>query len=218
VDSIRPEFLNNLFYDRSRAMGKVSSQLTRPIRTFNIANRAEKVISREKPIPAPQYAVTERQKELLDKVNPTFLEDHYRKNMQLDQRLKDVFVTSTDVQEIKEPTKESRLLPQSRHTEENESIFESYESITIPAGKCSLKQALTFLLQHKHDPITYNSENIASEYKIDKKAVDDILKHFKLYVTASSNDGLRPHAIEDPIQKIIDHGVELKKKKDLENK
>jgi len=47
-------------------MGKIYSMLTRPIRTFNITNRAEKVISREKPIPAPQYATTEKQKKLSD--------------------------------------------------------------------------------------------------------------------------------------------------------
>lgn len=41
----------------------------------------------------------------------------------------------------------------------------------IPVGKCSLKQALTFILQHKHDPIMYSSENIASEYKMNKKVV-----------------------------------------------
>jgi len=45
-------------------MGKIYSMLTRPIRTFNVINRAERVISREKPIPAPQYATTEKQKKL----------------------------------------------------------------------------------------------------------------------------------------------------------
>lgn len=51
------------------AVGKVYSLLTRPIRTFNVANRAERVISREKPVPAPQYASTEKQKKLTDEGN-----------------------------------------------------------------------------------------------------------------------------------------------------
>lgn len=198
-------------------MGKVYSTLTRPIRTFNIANRAEKVISREKPVPAPQYAAVEEQKKISDQVNPHFLRDHYQKNTRLDQRLKDVFVTSTDsqyIQEIKEPMKESKPLPQSRHSWENDSIFDPYEPTMIPVGKCSLKQALTFLLQHKRDPVTYNSENIASEYKIDKKVVDDILKYFKLYVTVSpkSSDLTEP----DPFQDFIDEGFETKRLKDKE--
>jgi len=66
--------------------------------------------------------------------------------------------------------RESKPLPQNRHSWENEFIFEPYVS-TIPIGKCTLKQAFTFLLQHKRDPVTYNSETIASEYKIDKKTV-----------------------------------------------
>lgn len=50
-------------------------------------------------------------------------------------------------------------------------MYEFYEPTVIPVGKCSLKQAFTFISQHKHDPIKYNSENIASEYKLDKKVV-----------------------------------------------
>jgi len=200
-------------------MGKIYSVLTRPVRTFNIANRAERVISREKPIPAPQYAVTEKQKKLTDKVNPHFLEEHYQKNVQLDQRLKDVFVTSTDQhsQEIKESTGESKPLPQNRHSWENEFMYEFYEPTVIPVGKCSLKQTLTFISQHKHDPIKYNSENIASEYKLDKKVVDDILKYFKLYVIKSEKQDERP--LEDSVQEMIDETLGIGKyKRDVEKK
>lgn len=190
-------------------MGKVYSLLTRPLRTFNIENRAERIISRDKPIPAPQYPATEKQKKLSEQINPHFLEDHYQKNVQLDQRLKDVFVTSTDSQVKQELTKESKLLPQSRHKWDNDSRLESYESTMIPMGKCSLKQALAFLLQHKRDP-TYNSETIASEYKLDKRVVDDILKYFKLYVTVSPDNPTPTE--EDPIQDALEQAIELKKK------
>lgn len=50
-------------------MGKVYSILTRPIRTFNIENRAARIISREKPIPAPQYPSTEEQQKLSEEGN-----------------------------------------------------------------------------------------------------------------------------------------------------
>jgi len=197
-------------------MGKVYSTLTRPVRSFNIANRAERVISREKPVPAPQYATTEKQKKLSSEVNPHFLEDHYRKDGQLDQRLRDVFVTSTDPQAIKEPMRESKPLPQNRRSLDDESFYEPYYGpAMIPAGKCSLKQAFAFLLQHRRDPVTYSSENIASEYKMDKKVVDDILKHFKLYVTVTSNN---PEVIEDPIQEMIDERYGHKKERAIEEK
>lgn len=53
-------------------MGVIYSRLTRPIRTFNIENRAEKIISRKKPIPAPQYASTEKQKKLTNEGSVEF--------------------------------------------------------------------------------------------------------------------------------------------------
>ncbi|KAL6264381.1 hypothetical protein P5V15_004493 [Pogonomyrmex californicus] len=187
-------------------MGKVYSTLTRPIRNLNIETRAERLISREKPIPAPQYGATEKQKKLMDSVNPHFLEEHYQKNIQLDQRLKDVFVRSTDLQEIKGSVKESKPLPQNRQSFYDDFLFESCEY--IPVGKCSLKQVFMFLMQHKRDPITYSSENIASEYKLDKKVVDDILKYFKLYIIVTPKD--MTEKLEDPFQKMLE--LEMKKK------
>lgn len=46
-----------------------------------------------------------------------------------------------------------------------------YESAVIPEGKCTVKQAFAFISQHKDDPIKYSSENIAAQYKIDKKVM-----------------------------------------------
>ncbi|XP_070159887.1 protein NDUFAF4 homolog [Polyergus mexicanus] len=194
-------------------MGKVYSLLTRPIRTFNVDNRAARIISREKPVPAPQYPSTEKQKKLSDEVNPNFLKEHYQKNVRLDQRLKDVFVTSTDPQEVIEPAREPRLLPQNRHMID-EYAFNFLEPTTIPVGKCSLKQVLTFLSQHEDDPLTYSSKNIAAEYKIDKKVVDDLLKHFKLYVTKPIIPKSE-EVLEDPIQEMFDTALEEKNKRDV---
>lgn len=36
-------------------MGKAMSLVTKPFRTFNVESRAHKVISREKPTPAPKH-------------------------------------------------------------------------------------------------------------------------------------------------------------------
>ncbi|XP_014481670.1 PREDICTED: protein NDUFAF4 homolog [Dinoponera quadriceps] len=186
-------------------MGVVYSTLTRPIRTFNIANRAERIISREKPVRAPQYEFTEKQKKLTDEVNPDFLEKHYQKNMQLDNRLKDVFVTSTDSQINLETTTAEKSLPQSRRNRD-EFNMDYHESTVIPEGKCTLKQALTFISQHREDPIKYNSENIAVQYKIDKGKIDEILKHFKSYVSFVPDAPLEKPE-QDLIQKTIDDMV-----------
>ncbi|XP_020295578.1 protein NDUFAF4 homolog [Pseudomyrmex gracilis] len=197
-------------------MGKIYSTLTRPVRTFNIENRAEKIISREKPIPAPQYESTEKQKKLLNEINPKFLEDHYKKNVQLDQRLKDVFVTSTDSQEsLSKEEREIKSLPQMRHSRDD-FIFDCYETAVVPEGKCTVKQAYTFLSLHKRDPTTYNSEHIAAKYKLDKKTVDEILKYFKLYALVESNSELEEP--EDPFQDMIDDAIKNQKKASIEDK
>jgi len=47
-------------------MGKAYSILLRPLRSFNVENRAARVISKEKPIAAPQYKYVEKQKELMN--------------------------------------------------------------------------------------------------------------------------------------------------------
>lgn len=68
------------------------------------------------------------------------------------------------------PREKPKLLPQNRGSME-EYVFNFYDAIVIPKGKCSLTQAFTFLLQHKHDSVTYSSEKIAAEYTLDKKIV-----------------------------------------------
>ncbi|KZC09905.1 PREDICTED: protein NDUFAF4 homolog [Dufourea novaeangliae] len=161
-------------------MGKVYSYFTRPIRSFNIENRAHRVISKEKPVPAPQYPSVTKQKELVDKLYPNYMEIHYKKNKQLDEHLKNVYVTSND--SVREPEGEAvstKPLPQDRkHPPELQ--FGFYQSDIIPEGKCTLKQALTFIGKHNENSSEYTAEIIAIEYKLDKQVVVNILKHFKI--------------------------------------
>lgn len=44
-------------------MGKVLTTLARPIKNFNLESRAHKVISKEKPTPAPKYKIDAEQYE-----------------------------------------------------------------------------------------------------------------------------------------------------------
>lgn len=74
-------------------------------------------------------------------------------------------------QHISSGTEEkSKLLPQNRHST-HDFDMDFYEPTVIPKGKCTLRQAFRFISQHKNDPIKYNSENIAAEYKIDEKII-----------------------------------------------
>lgn len=49
-------------------MGGVTSKFLKPFRTFNIENRAQKVIEK-KPVPAPSYPSIEKQKQVADQSN-----------------------------------------------------------------------------------------------------------------------------------------------------
>lgn len=69
-----------------------------------------------------------------------------------------------------EPSQSSRSLPQDRY-KSDVTIINYYEPVIIPAGKCSLKQTVTFLGRHKRDPIKYSMENIAVEHNMDKEIV-----------------------------------------------
>ena len=77
-------------------MGKTLSKLrgqmiTRPIQRFNIESRTEKILSQEKPTPAPKY---QTDIDLLQKIrheNPEILEETRNRNSLLDQRLKQVW-------------------------------------------------------------------------------------------------------------------------------
>lgn len=44
-------------------MGKVFSMISRPVKNFNIESRAHKIISQEKPVPAPKHKASIEQAE-----------------------------------------------------------------------------------------------------------------------------------------------------------
>ncbi|XP_076287730.1 NADH dehydrogenase [ubiquinone] 1 alpha subcomplex assembly factor 4-like [Lasioglossum baleicum] len=170
-------------------MGKVLSLLTRPIRTLNIENRAAKVISREKPIPAPQHASVSKQKELVDKMYPNFMEEHNKKNRALDDRLKNVFVTSEDPVQPEQKTKEesTKVMPQ-KGVSAPQFEFGFYEADIVPEGKCSLRGALVFMKAHIDNPTEHTTEKIAAQYKLDKTVVASILKHFTIPELQTKSD------------------------------
>nr|XP_033332363.1 protein NDUFAF4 homolog isoform X2 [Megalopta genalis] len=159
-------------------MGNFQTFVTRPIRAFNIENRTRRLLAKEKLTPAPQHASVGKQKELVDKMCPNFMEEHYKKNTQLDDRLKNIYVKSTDPMETEEAIKSIRPLPQERGIQEYD--FSYYDSDNVPEGKCSLNQVLTFLKNHSDNPDVYTADKIAAEYKLDKDVVESILIHFQV--------------------------------------
>ncbi|XP_043581230.1 protein NDUFAF4 homolog isoform X1 [Bombus pyrosoma] len=177
-------------------MGTVYSYITRPIRSFNIENRTARILGKEKPIPAPEYPSAQRQREVVDKsisilVKPNLKDTQHKKDHELDDRLKSVFVQSKDP-EIEPTQVSSRPLPQNRS---QYSLDEYYETLVPRKGKCTIKEVVTFLTKHQENEAEYSIERISQKYQIDKQTVENILTSYKLF-----------HAMTDVKQLKIEEG------------
>ncbi|CAB3375411.1 Hypothetical predicted protein [Cloeon dipterum] len=167
-------------------MGQASSRvfhfLTKDIRNIIIENRAHKVISRDKPQPAPRYPATERELERLAADHPEILAEQSRKSSDLDDRLKKVFVVSHDPDlQVKQEANPSRPLPlQRKPIPKPEFGFE--EPSQVAAGKVTFKQAIKFITDHQDDPARWNADTIAKHYKLETEVVDNILVHFRPFL------------------------------------
>lgn len=72
-------------------------------------------------------------------------------------------------------------LPEDR-TRPGKFTYGFMEPETIPPGRCSIRQALDFLLEHRSDPDEVGSaESIARRYNLDIKHVNNILTHFSVF-------------------------------------
>ncbi|XP_071864887.1 NADH dehydrogenase [ubiquinone] 1 alpha subcomplex assembly factor 4 [Bombus fervidus] len=158
-------------------MGAVYSYITRPIRSFNIENRTARILDKKKPIPAPEYPSSQRQREVVDKLKPNLKDIQHKKDHELNDRLKNVFVQSKDPEiEIKQVS--SKPLPQDRS---QYSLDEFYEPLVHQKGKCTIKEVVTFLTKHQENEAEYSIERISQKYQIDKQTVENILTNYKIF-------------------------------------
>ncbi|XP_050075640.1 protein NDUFAF4 homolog [Anopheles maculipalpis] len=164
-------------------MGKAMSVVGRQVQRFNVENRAQKVISQAKPKPAPKYESNLRDLERVLKEHPEIVEEQSRKNVQLDENLRQVYVTSKDVAidpkaaQTQDPDKP---LPINRSTVE-EYEFGHLEPRTVTKGRCTLRQAVQFIANHQTDPQQWTAAKIAEYYSMKETLVKNILNHFKSF-------------------------------------
>uniref|UniRef100_A0A182Q4D9 NADH dehydrogenase [ubiquinone] 1 alpha subcomplex assembly factor 4 n=1 Tax=Anopheles farauti TaxID=69004 RepID=A0A182Q4D9_9DIPT len=164
-------------------MGKVMSVVGRQVQRFNVENRAQKVISQTKPKPAPKFESNLRDLERVLKDHPEIVAEQSRKNVQLDENLRQVYVTSKDVAvdpKAGHPQDPNKPLPINRTTVE-EYEFGHLEPRAVTKGRCTLRQAVQFIANHQTDPQQWTSAKIAEYYNMKEPLVKTILAHFKSF-------------------------------------
>lgn len=162
-------------------MGKILSVIQRKVNRFNVENRAHRIISKDKLTPAPKHPSAIQELEIIKSDYPHILEDQYRKDLKLDDRLKQVFVHSYDPVAVEEPTvNRSHSLPQVRKPPE-ETEFGYVEPAMIPQGRFTLKQAVKFIADHEANPNTWTAAAIAKEYNINQDNLEKILFYYRTF-------------------------------------
>lgn len=171
---------------------------------YNAENRAYKELSRQEksPVAAPKYdaGIVDYRKSMLGRSyefrcitltflwywycwnqiseNKTYLAEVTNKNTQLNERLKDVYVTSSEEEaDILNKNKlYEKLLPMKRTTDFFELGYK--ESNCIPVGRVSLMQTMKFISDHRMNASVWTVDKIANETKLKKDVVGRILVKF----------------------------------------
>lgn len=208
-------------------MGALVTKVLRPIKSFNIENRAHRVISKEKPTPAPRYQqAIEDMRRAMD-ADPKINEKLSTKDPELDKMLKDVYVTSEgkpeeDITREIQQKNPDRPLPMYRmQPEDFEYGFK--EPDQVPYGRVTLRKALEFLSAYQSNPNEVTPEKIAEEYKLKLEDVNNALKYFKTFEIFLPATKTAPATFAGPanLRKQMERAFEMKQiedKKKLEPK
>lgn len=158
-------------------MGKIVSKVVRPVKNFNVDNRAQRVLQSEKPRPSPRHPSTAQGYDSMAQEHPDLLGEQKKKHRKLDEHLRNIRVDSFgENPEI--VSKSQRQLPVDRR-KNIPSDYGFTEPDIIPDGRASLRQALDFISQHHLNPQDYPAEKIAVQYKLNSPEVQNILRYFQ---------------------------------------
>ncbi|CAG2103070.1 unnamed protein product [Medioppia subpectinata] len=160
----------------------------RPLQRFNVDNRAEKAIDKQKAIPrmAPRHERTDQLFKQITQNNPQFRQELNEKREDLLKRLQTVKVVSEERVWTEEEVKEmeeikERVRSRLPHSHEGTDIpMHAYvEPHHVPIGRISLIRALDFIGKHAQSPDHFDAHTIAAQHRLDEEEVKNVLKYFK---------------------------------------
>ncbi|XP_034944146.1 protein NDUFAF4 homolog [Chelonus insularis] len=198
-------------------MGIIRSKLMRPLKTYNVGHRAEKVISQEKPKSAPYYPSVYEQIKVAKEASPNFIKEHYKKDSELYERLKGVFVTSNMTENPKIKQKEKKTLPFSTITPDAFE-FGFWEPKEVSERKCNLRNVIVMLADHITNKEQNSAEILAEKYKLDLKDVENLLEYYRVLqiFEPKRERGIREEDMSLP--KMNEKGILIWKSMDQVNK
>ncbi|XP_064095113.1 protein NDUFAF4 homolog isoform X1 [Macrobrachium nipponense] len=174
-------------------MGKAFSALGRkagkPIRNYNIEERAHRAIMEKNRPKAPRHESTVRLIEDSVRSLPEEIKENLKgKDKELLERLRTVYVTSKDVTpEIKISSETpNRPLPVDRKTMEDPE-YGFHVPARVPYGKITLRDALQAISKHQEDPQLWTAKKISYEYKIDSGLAEKMLTYFRTFIVVVPN-------------------------------
>ncbi|XP_059615263.1 protein NDUFAF4 homolog [Phlebotomus argentipes] len=163
-------------------MGQVGSMISRRANRFNAENRAHRIIARDKPTPAPKYESNLKDLQKALEITPDLVEKLSKKDVGLDDRLKQVYVTSetTIVKHNPETQNIDRPLPMdTKRLPDFEFGHKDPEYVT--PGKVTMQQISQFLADHERNRDLWTVEKIAEHYKLPLEKARAIVKHFRAF-------------------------------------
>lgn len=159
----------------------------RAAQRYNVESRAHKVISQPKPKAAPLHKSNIADLENALKLEPNLLEKLNRKDQNLHERLKHVFVSAEHKMEDQIP---ERNLPSERSFVEDFE-FGYKDDETAPPGKIRMQTFLQFLQDHHRDPIQFDVNHLHQQNGVSIETANHILKYYKLLAVQINDPKLR---------------------------
>jgi len=174
----------------SRVYGFV---VRRPLQRYNVEHRAEKMVKKFEdpaaaPYRAPMYKSDAEVLEAVRRDNPELLQEVAMKDDPLHDRLKTVYVSSTD------PAPDPRA-GQDDHKPLPRDVRQHYQdflpaqmrveregvSRTLPRGKVSLNQAVEFISKHAESEGSFGAEQISQDYRLNQEVVANTIKYYTIF-------------------------------------
>ncbi|XP_063773086.1 NADH dehydrogenase [ubiquinone] 1 alpha subcomplex assembly factor 4 [Pseudophryne corroboree] len=158
----------------------MGSKLVRAVRNFNVENRAQRILEREKPSPAPMYPAANKTLQAVISQHPDIQDKIHNKDEKLLSLLKEVYVDSTDPSsEVKDELQASEQGEFRLPNQILKNMASGIDVDKIQKGNISFIEALTVLHNYKLSPKTWTKERIAKEYSLNMKDTQSMLEYFK---------------------------------------